>query len=589
MKALILAAGLGTRLLPYTQHTPKPLFTLSGRALLDITICNLEKAGFESVMINTHHLHRKIEAFLSTRDYAIRVETCHEPSILGTGGAVKNVADFWTDQPFLVINSDIVTDIDLKKVYDFHQNHPFTATMVLVDDPKVNTVQVDRDGFVSGFDNSRKGLGHPDIKYLTFTGIQVLDPSFLAYIPGNTFYSIIDAYRHLLAEGGKIKALTAPDNTWKDIGTAERYRQAVFDTMGPEAFERAFPGGGHDRIVRVPLKGDGSDRRWFRLRSAPVSGSGMPSHSLGAEPSRKSDTHENTLIMADHGIRTETGPCEVDAFVAIGRHLYRRGLPVPRIYHYDTFSGCVFLEDLGDINLQQIARQTRDPEELASRYEAVIDLLMDMSIKGARGFDTAWTYQSAAYDENLILDKECHYFADAFLKGFLGLEIDTDTLETEFIRLADRALEFSVQGFMHRDFQSRNIMVKNNGYYFIDFQGGRLGPAAYDLASLLLDPYVGLPFEVRTRLSAYAADKAAHRLSMPANRFRSCLTYCTLTRNLQILGAFAFLSRVKGKTHFADFIPKALDTLAQNLSLLDSGELPHLTSVVEKIVSGKKI
>ncbi|MGD9281894.1 MAG: sugar phosphate nucleotidyltransferase, partial [Desulfobacterales bacterium] len=129
MKALILSAGLGTRLRPYTDHTPKPLFTICGRPLLDITISKLIEAGCESIMINTHHLHTQIEAFVAQQTYPIPIETRYEPIILGTGGAIINVKDFWNDHPFMVINADIVTKIDLRAVYDFHCQHRHPVTL----------------------------------------------------------------------------------------------------------------------------------------------------------------------------------------------------------------------------------------------------------------------------------------------------------------------------------------------------------------------------------------------------------------------------------------------------------------------------
>src|SRR4030042_3671664 len=113
MKALILAAGLGTRLKPHTLKTPKPLFPIFGKTNLDIIIEKLEAAGCDAITVNTHHLHHKIEDFLSARHYTIPVYSRYEPEILGTGGAIKNLADFWDDEPFLVINSDVVTDISL--------------------------------------------------------------------------------------------------------------------------------------------------------------------------------------------------------------------------------------------------------------------------------------------------------------------------------------------------------------------------------------------------------------------------------------------------------------------------------------------
>ena len=133
MKAMILAAGLGTRLLPFTTNTPKPLFPVAGRPLIDIIICSLQNAGCEAIIINTHHLYKKINSFLASQKYSIPVFTRYEPFILGTGGAIKNVADFWDDRPFMVINSDILTDIDLLEVYNFHLSHKYTATLVFYD------------------------------------------------------------------------------------------------------------------------------------------------------------------------------------------------------------------------------------------------------------------------------------------------------------------------------------------------------------------------------------------------------------------------------------------------------------------------
>jgi len=117
MKAMVLAAGFGTRLLPYTQDIPKPLFPLAGQPLLDIAIKNLIRAGCDAIIVNTHHLHEQIESFIEAQAYAIPVNTCYEPTILGTGGGIKNVANFWDSRPFMVINGDIYSTIDLKEVY----------------------------------------------------------------------------------------------------------------------------------------------------------------------------------------------------------------------------------------------------------------------------------------------------------------------------------------------------------------------------------------------------------------------------------------------------------------------------------------
>ena len=160
MKALILAAGLGTRLQPYTAITPKCLFPIDGRPLLDTIIRNLQTAGCREVIVNTHHLAQKIETFIAAQDYEIPVFTRHESRILGTGGAIKNVADFWDKQPFMVINSDIFTDIDLREVYSFHMRHGHPATLVLTDYEEFNNVPVDDDDFITDRKSTRLNSSH---------------------------------------------------------------------------------------------------------------------------------------------------------------------------------------------------------------------------------------------------------------------------------------------------------------------------------------------------------------------------------------------------------------------------------------------
>ena len=557
MKALILAAGFGTRLRPYTDHTPKPLFSIGGRPLLDIIIENLQQAGCEAIIINTHHLHLEIERFIASRDYSVSVTTRFEPQILGTGGAIKNVTDFWDHRPFMVINADIVADVDLAEVYRTHcrQHHP--ATLVLCDDPDFNSVAVEQNKWIKGFRD--RISDRSEERLLTFTGIQVLEPQVLDYIPENRTSSSIEAFKKILADEKKLQAYIAADGKWQDIGTPQRYRQSARESVIPLAFHKAFGDISGLAVEKKKLKGDGSERQWSRLQ-----------------------TGRHSLIMADHGIREDRSVSEVDAFVHIGQHLYRQGVCVPKIYFYDTFCGLVFLDDLGDVNLQQVARSTTNPQALISIYQSVIDQIMNLSLRGAENFDEAWTYQSVRYDQELVIEKECRYFQEAFLKGYLGLGIPFDDLAADFLSLARKALQYSNTGFMHRDMQSRNIMVKNDRIYFIDFQAGRFGPLQYDLASLLIDPYVELPDAIQAKLLAYCIEEFSKKTAVEPEKFSRCFDYCSLTRNLQILGAFAFLSKAKGKHYFEAYIPAAFQTLQTNLLKSGQDEFPALASAVEK-------
>jgi aminoglycoside/choline kinase family phosphotransferase len=275
--------------------------------------------------------------------------------------------------------------------------------------------------------------------------------------------------------------------------------------MAPEAFKQAFPGCVCKKIECSKLKGDGSDRKWYRLTAS-----------------------GRSIVMVDHGIRKEPGTSEIDSFVLIGRHLYDKGISVPRIHLYDTFSGIVFLEDLGDVNLQAIVKAGKNLKQILSYYKSIIKLLIKMSVFGVKQFDRSWPYQTQYYDKEVILENECRYFVDAFLRRYLNLNVCYDDFKDEFILLADKALEFSVNGFMHRDFQSRNIMIKNRKPYFIDFQGGRIGPIQYDLASLLIDPYVALSRHVQDQLLDYCVDKLLSYIHIDKKKFCLCYKYCAI-------------------------------------------------------------
>ena len=563
---MILAAGFGTRLLPYTQHTPKVLFTISDQPLIDITIKRLCLAGIEAVMINTHHLGDQLQFHVAGRDYGIPVHVRYEPEILGTGGAIKNVADFWDDEPFIIINGDIVSDIDFKAVYRFHTLHPYLITLVLADDPDFNTVTVDNNQFITALKKPPQGSPPPQTgSRLTFTGIHVLNPELLNFIPDKGYSDIIDVYSRLLARGIRLKSFRPANGYWRDLGTPRRYAETVFEKMSAQAFEKISASSTPPRITKNKLKGDGSDRKWYRLTTPSAS-----------------------LVMVDHGLRMPGVKNEADAFVAIGKHLHTLGIRVPKILLFDTFAGLVFLEDLGDTNLQMMVRQAKGSVKMISYYQAVVDALVRMCLSGAEGFDPAWTCQSSAYSRELILEKECRYFIEAFVSGYVGIDAKYEDLADEFCRLADRALKDAVTGFMHRDLQSRNIMYKNSRFYFIDFQGGRLGPLQYDLASLLIDPYVGLTNAVQNQLLEYCFEKLRPLVPIRPDEFKQNYQFCCLTRNLQILGAFGYLSRVKQKTYFESFIPRAVETLRYTLSLFDDDEFPHLTMIVGQAANSLK-
>jgi aminoglycoside/choline kinase family phosphotransferase len=291
--------------------------------------------------------------------------------------------------------------------------------------------------------------------------------------------------------------------------------------------------------------------------------------------------------MVDHGIRTAPGTEEVDSFIRIGKHLLSKDVAVPEIILSDPFAGLVFLEDLGDLHLQELVLQNQTShEDILSLYRLVIDQLIHMALAGQQGFNPKWTWQSERYDQTVVLEKECRYFVRAFLNRYLNMDVGFETLKREFVFLAENAVSSTDVGFMHRDMQSRNIMVHQNRCFFIDFQGGRTGPLQYDLASLLVDPYVALSPETITELYNYYVERLSANKACDASAFRKGFETCVITRNLQILGAFGHLSRNKGKTYFETYIPMAIQTLLNNLDAYHArNRLPGLRHIVQKAES----
>ena len=573
MKALVLSAGFGTRLRPHSLRIPKPMFPVCGRPIIDIIIRHLMDAGAAGIAVNTHHLAARVETFLAGQPYAGQLVVRRESRLLGTGGAVGNFVDFLSDGPFIVINSDVLSDIDIRRVYREHKVRGHAATLVMHDHPLFNKVAVDKSGFIRGFSGK---IGEND-RLLAFTGISVIDPRVYRFVERGEACCILEIYRRMIQAGETVAALAVRGHYWNDLGTPERFRDAVADRMLPEVLTRACPerypegrqgvfaGKGVPSCRRKRLAGDGSDRGYFRVEAG-----------------------ECSLILADHGIHSDASFGQAEAFAAIGRHLGEKGIPVPEIYGFDRFSGLVFMEDAGDIHLQDIVLREKNPAAVSGIYRRIIDALAEMSVSGAIGFDPAWAYQGARYDRELIIEKECLYFTQRLVKDYLGIRAaDEQRLVPEFHRLAGAIPDNAYNGLMHRDFQSRNILVKNGRPVFIDFQGARIGPVQYDLASLLTDPYVDMDEELASGLAAYAAERVAARAqpgTWDTQRFFRGYRLCCISRLMQALGAYGFLVTEKGKTGFMPYIPVALDRLARHLEALPEndagGRLTTLIAVV---------
>lgn len=268
------------------------------------------------------------------------------------------------------------------------------------------------------------------------------------------------------------------------------------------------------------------------------------------------------------------------AYLMIGRHLFGKGLPLPEIYDYDPDSGLFILEDMGDVKLQDEVLRRNDPNRL---LEDVIEILFELQTRGIEGFNKEWCCQTEKYDNFVMRRYESEYFRDSFLAGYLGMKRDWPELEAPFSHLSEMASQADSNYFLHRDFQSRNIMIKQDRIGILDWQGSRTGPLGYDLASFLIDPYINIASREKTRLySKYLALLKEYDASLTWS-FERYFPYLAIQRNLQMLGAFSYLTKVLGKIYFKEYIPAAVTTLKQLLDELMDPKLSSLTEVVHNV------
>jgi NDP-sugar pyrophosphorylase family protein len=227
MRAMILAAGFGTRLRPLTNHLPKPLLPIGDQPLIRYTLMLLKRYAITEVMINLHHEGEKIQKELGEGEsLGMKISYSPEQQILGTGGGIKRVQRWLMGGTFLVINGDILTDINIDKAVEFHHRKKAVATLVLREDPdaeKWGVIGIDEQDRVRQILHRPDRKGEPLTPFM-FTGIHLLEPRALDYIPLRWPCSIMEAYHEMICREERIMGYVMK-SYWQDIGTPERYEQ----------------------------------------------------------------------------------------------------------------------------------------------------------------------------------------------------------------------------------------------------------------------------------------------------------------------------------------------------------------------------
>jgi aminoglycoside/choline kinase family phosphotransferase len=280
------------------------------------------------------------------------------------------------------------------------------------------------------------------------------------------------------------------------------------------------------------------------------------------------------------------------AFLSFCRHFYAHGLPVPEIYADDLDKHIYLQEDLGKITLYDYLSDAYKngifPQQLINLYKEVLNYLPQFQIKAGKSIDFTKCYPRHRFDRQSIM-WDLNYFKYYFLK-LARIGFDEQELENDFNRFADFLLGTETDFFMYRDFQSRNIMLKDGRPCFIDFQGGRYGALQYDVASLLYDAKADIPQHIRDQLFEYYLDVLSEYQELNRKDFKKYYHAYVLVRILQAMGAYGFRGFYEKKQHFLKSVPFAIENITYLLNVMEFPvELPALRDVLVKITREERL
>lgn len=240
MKAMIFAAGLGTRLRPLTNTRPKALLEINGITLLERAIRHVQSAGVSEIIVNTHHFTEQIAEFLRAKnDFGLRVEISFEEILLDTGGGLKKAAWFFDDdKPFIVHNADVISELDLLHMYRFHIAHKALATLAVKPRSTKRYLLFDKENRLCGREEASRTESSMSAQTtrLAFDGIHVISPALFDMMYEEGAFSIFATYLRLAAAGERILAFRSDDYYWRDVGKIEELEHIIAELASREKF-----------------------------------------------------------------------------------------------------------------------------------------------------------------------------------------------------------------------------------------------------------------------------------------------------------------------------------------------------------------
>ena len=543
--AFLLGAGLGTRLRPLTENCPKPLLPIGGRPMIAQAMDKLHAAGTRRFIINTHHCPEAWAlVFPSGRYGDAEVKLVHEPVLLETGGGLANIAGLLgeDDKDLIIWNGDILSGCDIAAAYAHHRTNGGAATLVVREQGPNRNVRITDEGFVT---DMRDRLGKADPSY-QYTGICVVTKAFVQGVPA-TIESLVEHFlRRLQAEPNSIQGFLDASASWHDLGTVEEYQAVKAE---------------HEKPVRGAISpADAAKAHGYQLAAGGEvlkGGSGRKFHRM------RNDSGESSVLCVYDDSRAEN-----QLYGAIAGVLRDKiGVQVPQVLAEDKAAGVLILEDLGDADLCSLAQ---GPEFPWAPVASALEQVAGIHRLGVDAFAGSGVTLMEAFGPNLY-QWERQYFQDNALGGRKPDRAITD-------EMASLAKELMGQPVVtiHRDFQSQNIMVRDNSAWLIDLQGLRHGCMFYDFASLAFDPYLTRHDMDLWRIEIEDHAREVSDWKGSSDEFSYLFHVAATQRLLQACGAYGFLGHKKGRPEYLAHLPQGLRNLTIAASLCGKRRIAKL-------------
>lgn len=527
-KAVVLAAGFGTRLRPFTCTVPKALMPVWGEPMLARMVGLLRERGVEEITVNAHSRAAQIREWCALNGCRCSCEA----EILGTGGALNPLREWLGGDDFYLVNGDVVLS-GLPEL----DRAPGDLGTCLATDLGPRTIEVEpASGYVTCWRSPDPGWNGT----WTYCGVARLSAKVLEYVEPQGFSSIVQAYERAAADGLFMRAEAVSDLPWTDAGTIDDY--LAVNTSGDENAFAAIPhlraAGLSDPVEFLGVRG--SDRCFFRAGDA-------------------------IAVVYDAAARGENA-----RYAGHARFLREHGVRVPAVRADLPDLQTQVFAYAGGTDLAAYAREK--PHTVLTAYAPVVEEMARLhALAGAaqRELELEPPFDDALYAWERGL------FAEQLLAGRYRHEIPSAAAQ-ELERVAAR-LGASRQVLLHRDFQSSNVIFCNDEFSLIDFQSMRIGPAAYDLASLLYDPYVEIGERDRRALAELYARSSGDREAA------ELLPMAAVERLVQALGAFARLAAA-GQPEFTRHIARGLENL---LAAADEADLDAVGALAEDLIAAE--